>query len=223
LRDVGATLDPLLWEKSPVAMNLMRGAGSALARAMAALRREFGRGASARDAMVAAETAAFAAGAQDVRPLVSVSAGGTPTAIDYPDGARVDPLLTYIAMRHAGYWAEGMQTLSSRSCASLDAAKASLAAVLAAARVGARIADLEAVAREKRGGIDAHPAARKLAIGTGLAAEEPGRIDRLEAGRVYSLRVGARKEAGDAALLSAMVAPKAGATEILWSAIAPEA
>jgi Xaa-Pro aminopeptidase len=226
LRDVGASLDPLLRRKSPVAMTLMRGACAALAAASAALHREFRRGASARDALIAAETAAFDAGAQDVRLLASLRPGGTPTALDYPLGEKIDPLLAYIAVRHAGYWAEGMTTLASGSCASLAAAHAALQAMLTKARDGARAADLEAAAREKLGGFLPHPAAHKLAIGIGLAPEEteaePGGVVRLEAGRVYSLRAGALKAAGDAALVSAMVAPNAGGTETLWSAIGPE-
>jgi Xaa-Pro aminopeptidase len=227
LREVGASLDPLLRHKSPVAMTLMRGACAALAAASAALRRDCGRGVSARDALIAAETAAFDAGAQDVRLLASLSPGGTPTALDYPQGERIDPLLAYIAVRHAGYWAEGMTTLASGSNATLAAAQAALQAMVAKAQDGALTADLAAAAREKLGGLLPHPAAHKLAIGIGLAPEEtegePGGVKRLEAGRVYSLRAGALKAAGDAALVSAMVAPKTGATEILWSAIGPEA
>jgi hypothetical protein len=146
LRDVGASLDPLLRRKSPVAMKLMRGTCAALAAANAALRREFRRGASARDALIAAETAAFDAGAQDVRLLASLKPGGTPTALDYPQGERIDPLLAYIAVRHAGYWAEGMTTLASGPCASLAAAEAALQAMLAKAQDGARTADLAAAA-----------------------------------------------------------------------------
>jgi Xaa-Pro aminopeptidase len=227
LRDVGASLDPLLRRKSPVAVRLMRGACAALAAAIAALRRDFGRGTSARDALIAAETAAFDAGAQDVRLLASLRPGGTPTALDYPQGEKIDPLLAYIAVRHAGYWAEGMTTLASGPSASLATAQAALQAMVAMAEDGARAADLAAAAREKLGGFLPHPAARHLAIGIGLAPEEteaePGGVVRLEAGRVYSLRAGALKAAGDAALVSAMVAPKVGGTEILWSAIGPKA
>jgi Xaa-Pro aminopeptidase len=104
LVDVSATLNPLLREKSPVALKLTRAACAMLGKAAATLKAG-SRGGSARAAAVAAETTAAHAGAQDMRVLISLSDGGTPTAIDYPEGGKHDPLLAYIAVRHAGYWA----------------------------------------------------------------------------------------------------------------------
>lgn len=223
LRDVGSTLDPLLRQKSPAARKLIQGASAMLATSSAALRGAFKQGATAREAAVAAEKAASAAGAQDIRVLASLSPGGTPTAIDYPQGGKIDPLLAYIALRHAGYWAEGFLTLSVTPSATLTRTQEALRAMIAKARIGAGMAELKQAAEEKLSGLAIHPAAQKLVngIGLGLIEAETGTsgVAKLEEGRTYSLKIGTRKSDSDNALLSAMIEPKAGGAEILWSSL----
>ena len=222
LVDVTAGLDPLLREKSPVALKLMRESAGILAKAMTALKERFA-SASAREAAVAAETAAANAGAQDMRVLISLSKGGTPTAIDYPEGGKHDPLLAYIAVRHAGYWAEGFQTLASSPSQTLTGAQAALKAMLAIPKAGTTAPALRDAAQSALGGLALHPAARKPAVGIGLMLEEtevePRGVAKLEAGRVYSLRAGAQASASDNALLSAMIVAKDGGADLLWSAL----
>lgn len=222
LVDVSATLNALLREKSPVALALTRDACGMLDKAAAAVKEWF-HGASAREAAIAAEKAATKAGAQDVRVLISLAKGGTPTAIDYPDGGKLDPLLAYIAVRHAGYWADGFLTLSSTANPTLERTQAALKAMLATAKAGTSVAELRDAAQSALGGLAIHPAARKPAVGIGLMLEEteaePGGVAKLEAGRVYSLRAGAQVSATDNALLSAMIVPKAGGVDVLWSAL----
>jgi|SRR5579862_1714507 len=224
LRDVGALLDPLLRRKSPVARRLIEGACTMLGASSAALRQAFRDGATAREAIVAAEKAAAAAGAQDIRVLASMSAGGTPTALDYPQSGRIDPLLNYIAVRHAGYWADGFLTLATTPSPTLARTQEALAAMIAKARVGASVTELKQAAEGKLAGLAIHPSARKLVSGIGLSLEEkeaePSGVERLEEGRTYSLKIGARQSESDNALLSAMIAPKAGGAEILWSSLA---
>ena len=224
LRDLGASLDPLLRLKSPVARHLIEGACAMLTASSAALRQAFQRGASARDAALAAEKAAAMAGAQDIRVLASLAAGGTPTAIDYPQSGKVDPLLAYIAVRHAGYWADGFLTLATAPSPTLAHTQDALRAMLEKARAGASVAELKQAAEAKLAGLAAHPLARKLVCGIGLSLEETeaelGGVTRLEEGRVYTLRAGAGQGSSDNALLSAMIAPKTGGVEILWSAFA---
>jgi hypothetical protein len=204
-------------------MRLIRGSCRILAAASAALRKEFHSGATAREAIIGAEKAAAAAGAQDIRVLASLSKGGTPTAIDYPKSDRLDPLLAYIAVRHAGYWAEGNLTLAAVPGETLQRAQDALAAMIAKAKVGASVAELKAAGQEKLGGLHIHPAAATTVTGIGLALveteAEPSGVARLEAGRVYSIRAGARRAEGDAALLSAMIEPGTSQAE-LWSALA---
>jgi Xaa-Pro aminopeptidase len=224
LRDVGAQLDPVLCTKSPVARRLIQGACAMLGASSAALRQAFRDGATSRDAVVAAEKAAAAAGAQDIRVLASLSKGGTPTAIDYPQSAKLDALLTYLAVRHAGYWADGFLTLSASPSSTLTRAQDALKAMIATARIGASVAELKQAAEAKLAGLASHPLARKLVSGIGLALEETeaelGGVTRLEAGRIYTLRSGARQSETDNALVSAMIEPKAGGVEILWSSLA---
>jgi Xaa-Pro aminopeptidase len=222
LRDLGSLLDPLLRAKSPLARLLMRGACAMLASSSTALREAFGQGASARDAALAAERAAVAGGAQDVRVLASLSPGGTPTAIDYPQSGKIDPLLAYIAVRHAGYWADGFLTLTTKPGATLARTQDVLRAMLEKTQPGTNMTTLRETAQAKLGNLVVHPSTRKLVNGIGLSLEEaePGGVMRLEDGRIYTLRIGARRSEGDNALLSAMIEPKAGGTEILWSSLA---
>lgn len=223
LRDVGALLDPLLRQKSPVARRLMREAGAMLAKSSAALRQAFQRGATARETIVAAEKAAAAAGAQDIRVLASLGPGGTPTAVDYPQSGKIDPLLVYIALRHAGYWADGFLTLSATPSATQGATQAALRAMLAQARSGASVAELKQTAAAKLAGLAIHPAAQGLVDGIGLSLVEreadASGVMRLEEGRSYTLRIGAHKSDSDNALLSALIEPTANGAEILWSAL----
>jgi Xaa-Pro aminopeptidase len=223
IKDVSATLDPLLLAKTGVAGRVMRDASGILAKGTTTFRQAFKNGATAREAAVAAEKAAADANASDIRVLVSLSPGGTPTAIDYPQGDKLDPVLAYIAVRYGGYWAEGALTLSSSPSDALKRSEAALQAMLAKARAGATIADLAAAARDKLGGLTIHPAAKKAASGVGLSLAEtettPGGVTRLDEGRIYTLRAGASSSKSDNALLSAMIEPKANGAEILWSSL----
>ena len=222
LVDVSAPLNALLREKSPVALKLSREAGGILGKAVAAMKDRF-HGESGREAAVAAERVAADAGGQDVRILISLSKGGTPTAIDYPDGGKLDPLLAYVAVRRAGYWAEGFVTLTSMNHDTLTRTQAALKAMLATAKAGTTVSALRDAAQSELGGLAIHPAARKAAVGVGLMLEEseaePGGVAKLEAGRIYSLRAGASKSASNNALLSAMVVAKADGVDVLWSAL----
>lgn len=223
LRDVGGLLDPLLRQKAPVARRLIRDACGILALSAAALRESFQGGATSRNAAVAAEKAASVAGAQDVRVLASLDNGSTPTAIDYPESKQLNPLLAYIAVRHAGYWADGFLTLSSAQSDTLAGTQEALQAMLAKARAGTTVEELRGAAQEKLSGLDVHPVARQPVNGIGLSLveseAEPSDGVRLEEGRIYTLRAGARKSASDNAILSAMIEPKTNRAEMLWSAL----
>ena len=224
LRDMTSTLDTLLLKKSPVAVALIRGACGMLEIAVSTLRQSVKNGGTAREAAVAAETAAYAAGAQDVRILISLSKGGTPTAIDYPEGTKIDPLLAYVAVRHSTYWADGALTLSASPSATFTRTQDALKAMIATAKAGATVAQLSAAAQEKLSGLTLHPVAQKAVNGIGLSLSETeadhAPVLELEEGRVYSVRAGARGGEGDAALFSAVILAKANQAEVLWSPLA---
>ncbi|HWE72635.1 MAG TPA: M24 family metallopeptidase [Stellaceae bacterium] len=222
LVDVSATMNALLREKSPLALKLSRDACGVLGKAVQAMKDRFN-GESGREAATAAARTAADAGAQDSRILISLAKGGTPTAIDYPDGGKFDPLLAYIAVRYAGYWAEGFVTLTTMTHDTITRTQAALKAVLKVAKAGVTVAALRDAAQAELGELPVHPAARKVAVGVGLMLEEteaePDGVAKLEAGRVYSLRAGATKSLSDNALLSAMVVAKADGVDVLWSAL----
>ncbi len=119
--------------------------------------------------------------------LISLSDGGTPTAIDYPEGGKHDPLLAYIAVRHAGYWAEGFLTLASAPNQTLTRTQAALKAMLGGHQGGRQRRRVCAMRRRARSaGLAVHPAARKVAVGIGLMLEE----SRSRAGRRFEARGG---------------------------------
>lgn len=221
LEDVSATLEPLLRQKSPTARRLIVAACGMLANATEAMREAFAHGASARDTVIAAEEAAVAAGAQDVRVLASLKPGGVPTAVDYPQSGKVDPLLAHVAVRFAGYWAEGFVTFSTNPGEAQTRAGEALKAAIAAAEPGAPVAALKDAALGKLGTLALHPATGNLVTGIGLRLveieAEPGGVARLEQGRVYSLTLGAQGGGHDNALVSAMIEVTANGAETLWS------
>ena len=97
-------LDVLRRRKSPCELELVRESCRILAIACDAFERSTVEGSGARSTALAAERAAFAAGAQDVRILASARNGGPPLPFDSPSDIRVSPLLACIAVRFARYW-----------------------------------------------------------------------------------------------------------------------
>ena len=217
-------LDALRRRKSPRELELMCEACHILAIACDAFERAAAEGSGARSAALAAERAAFAAGAQDVRILASVRDGGPPLPFDGPGDIRVAPLLVCIAVRFAGYWAEGLATLSAPPSGALARADAALKAMLRTVRAGVTSTDLIHVAAKLLPPYQFHPLVQS-AIGNsiGLSFEEPqilGANEKttLEEGGVYTLRCGAMGEGSDSAIVSAMVAVNATGVNVLWSA-----
>jgi Xaa-Pro aminopeptidase len=222
VEDTDIAMDSLRRRKSPRERELMRRAARALAAAADALAKAKKDGLGARSAAIAAQRAAHALGAQDTRVLASGSAGGPPLPLDRDDDRKVDPLLAYIAVRFAGYWADGFVTLAAKPPAALARTNEALAAVIAAAKPGASGNDLAIAAASKLGPYRRHKAL-PAGIGSsiGLSLKEPpdfneDREARLEEGGVYSLQVGASGEGADNALASAIIAIENGAVDTLW-------
>jgi Xaa-Pro aminopeptidase len=222
VEDADIAMDSLRRCKSPRERELMRRAARALAAACDALAKAKKDGLGARSAAIAAQRAAHALGAQDTRVLASGKDGGAPLPLDRDDDPKVDPLLAYIAVRFAGYWADGFVTLASKPIGALAATNAALAAVIAAAKPGASGNDLAIAAQSKLGAYRRHkalPAGIGSSIGLSLK-EQPDfnedREARLEETGVYTLQVGASGEGSDNALASAIVAIENGKAETLW-------
>jgi Xaa-Pro dipeptidase len=222
--DLDDQLDGLRRRKSPSELELLRQACRVLDVACDAFERAAVEGSGARSAALAAELAAFSNGAQDVRILASARNGGPPLPFDGPDDLRVAPLLACLAVRFAGYWAEGLVTVAPPPSGALARAKAALAAMLREARPGATSSDLFRVAASHLPPCKLPPLIES-AIGNGIGTsfeESPilarGERARLEEGGVYTLRSGATAEGSDNAIVSAMVAVTGTGIEILWQA-----
>jgi Xaa-Pro aminopeptidase len=217
------SLDALRRHKSPRELELLREACRILAVACDAFERAAAQGSGARSAAIAAKRAAFAAGAQDVRILASARNGGPPLPFDGPGDIRVAPLLTCLAVRFAGYWAEGLATLNARPGGALARAESALKAMLRTVRTGVTSTELIHAALILPP-YKFHPLVQStVGNGIGLSFEEPPILGAnetwtLEEDCVYTFRCGAMGEGSDTAIVSAMVAVNATGVEVLWSA-----
>ena len=217
--DCDAALDLLRRRKTPRERDLIRRACHVLGTAADAFAEAARNGAGNRAAALAAERAAFDAGAQDARVLASLRAGGPPLPLDGARDVAVDPLLAAIAVQHTGYWAEGLLTLAATPRQAPARATAALEAVLRQAKAAVAASTLARAAATTIAPATPHPlTGGAIGYGIGLSLEEaPLAGDApLEAGAVYCLRVGAEAAPGDAAIASAMVAVDTNASEILW-------
>ena len=168
-----------------------------------------------------AERHARSLAAQDVRTLVSLDGGRTiiPYAGRFEKTA--GPLVGYLAVKLAGYWADLFVTAEQSPSAAGRRAAAALGAVIAAVKPGARAADLFAAVREALAPYSLHPVlSASVGHGIGLSLDEPPdfRADsqtELNEDGVYTLQVGiADTEAGNV-LLSAIVRNAAKGAEVL--------
>jgi len=136
---------------------------------------------------------------------------------------RVEPLQAYIAVRHAGYWAEGFVLLSDSPELIMVKAAAALKAVIKIATAGTSYANLARVVAEISGSYQEHPMTRgNMGNGIGLSLEEEPRLaagseDALDVGSVYTLRVGVSDGEGRHAIMSAMVVVNQRENTVLWS------
>jgi hypothetical protein len=154
-------------------------------------------GAGVRSAGLAAERAAVAAGAQDVRVMASLSSGGVPLPLDEARDERVlDVANAGIAAQNHGYWASCMLTVARKANATQARAKDALAAFLAGARGGSSLP----------AGVTAN------AIGLSLE-EAPG--NPLEAGAVYAVTSSA-KDGNETGYASALIAVNESGCDVLW-------
>jgi Xaa-Pro aminopeptidase len=221
--DGTATLQSRMLRKSSRELIAVREACVGLDRAVAALREAQRSGAGVTAAVLAAEQAALLWGAQDVRSLFSIDRGRTLRPFDVPVAQPADPLQVYLAVRHAGYWAEGFVRVSRAPDPLHESAMRGLLAMSAAAKAGLCCRELARIAATAYSPLGAHPMADSMfGNSIGLALEEPPcltRTDgvRLQEGAVYSLRAGVVDGKGAGAVVSAMLLATATGNEVLWS------
>ncbi len=232
LPDATAAARNLMRRKRPRELQALREAAAILQTCADAL--------IATGAILEAEHAGLKAGAQDVRILYSVDKGRTLRPFSDISGAKSDPLLAYIAIRHAGYWADGFVTAASKPGPLQTKLADALRAVVSKAKAGATLHTLaaenplppHAMTKSTLGcvlglGLEDEPLSFVAQVGTetsfgsalGLGPKDSpasSQSSALEEGAVYSLRIGASQD-GNHALASAIVLVGNEASEILWT------
>lgn len=220
-----AGLRAQMQRKRPKEFEVLRRACELLKAATHALGEAQNSGASVTAAALHAERAASQLGAQDVQVLFSLDRGRTLRPFTIPVDKRVDPLQAYIAVRFAGYWADGMVSVASSPHPALAKAGEALKAMLPMAKAGATGRDLARKPREALRPFSEHPmTARSIGNSIGVSLDEEPRLlsdsdVALQAGGAYTLRVGATDGAGCHAIVSAMVAVSEAGNEVLWSSV----
>lgn len=226
--ELDAPLEVLRLRKSSLEQELCRQASRILGESISELARAHAAGSAARSSCLAAERVAFRLGAQDARTLASARNGGPAVFLDAAaTGSHLDPLLAYVAVRFAGYWAEGFTTLTNSTGSAPTAAQRGLGAILQSARAGVSSEELTAIATQHVRPYKLHPFVESsIANSIGLSLDEPcdesaPEASILQQGGVYTLRCGAASPsdgASDNAIVSAMIAVHEQGIEVLWPA-----
>jgi hypothetical protein len=152
-------------------------------------------------AVLAGERAAIAAGAQDVRLLVSLDGGRTLRPFTAPIEQALDPFMVYVAVRRFNYWGESVPLFAAQSqlspvtAAAWGAMRSALTAIKPDVAID-RISELTAATARP---YQPHPVTGFASVQRmGLALDgpccEPGAT--FEEGEVYALRIGVVAEHG---------------------------
>jgi Xaa-Pro aminopeptidase len=216
--DATALVTEAMRRKSPRELALIREACASLDAAFFAMHDAQRARTAASDVVLAGEQAAWQRGAQDVRSLYGRDGRLAPHVMR--DDAPADPLHVYLAVRHDGYWAEGVAGLAQADQPMVESVRAMICEALPLAKPGAPYRALaEVLARAA--GARAYPApCRDFGGAVGLALEESGCLTstswgRFAAGEVFSLRAGLQDDAGEA-VASVIVAITETGHEVLW-------
>ncbi|MFM9967587.1 MAG: M24 family metallopeptidase [Burkholderiales bacterium] len=219
-----AAIVELMHKKRPRELVVVCRAAEILGKTFDTLAASWRSGASATDAVLAAEGTAFANAAQDARTLFSINEGRTIRPFDRPLQDHPERFVVYAAVRYQGYWAEGFVTLSRRRNAIQKAAAQALDQMIAAACPGATGDDLARAIAEATQGFTPHAALTgSLAHGIGLSLHEapdlaPNKPGAMVAEGTYSLTVGLSQGKNHHAFASAMISLADGKTAVLWRA-----
>jgi Xaa-Pro aminopeptidase len=212
--------------KSPCELVLVREACAGVAAAFAAMREAQRADRGMTDIVLAGERAAWRRGAQDVRSLFG-RRGRLIPFMGVDDGP-ADPLQVFVAVRHAGYWAEGCGVLSQSPQPAAAAAQAMLGEAIDRIRPSASHREVARSLAQATGVQRAHPVTRSdFGHCIGLALQEPGTLNDISeatfaAGEVYTVRAGLSDGGGASArvsemvLVSAMVLVTDQGHEVLW-------
>lgn len=221
--DATASLRALMRHKRPRELAAIREGCAILTAAKNGLQEAASSGMGVTGAILKAERVAYHAGAQDVRTFFSLDGGRTMRPFDAPIKTAVDPLQSYIAVRHAGYWVEGFVMAASSPHQVGARVQEALKSVIEIAKPGIPSRDLVSLAEEKIKPYPPHPiTAGNVGNSIGCFLEEAPRLsgtgdDKLESGCVYTLRVGASDSAAGHAVASAIISVQPEGSTVLWS------
>lgn len=216
-------LQSLMRVKRPRELAAIRRGCELLSAAAAALAQAQRSGASVTAAVLEAERAASAMGAQDVKSLFSFDGGAALRPFSTPQDRKADPLQVSMAVLNAGYWVEGLIQVGNKPHAVRERVADALRGLIAMAKPGVTARELAAVVAAAIKPYSLHPMiGGSIGNGIGLSIEEAPRLDangdaKLEAGAVYTLGVGAT-DGKQHAMLSAMILVGETGSEVLWSA-----
>lgn len=208
--------------KRPREITMLRGSCKVLHAAAKAFAESWRGNHAPEMAALDAERAARALAAQDVRTLISLDSGRTLVPYQGRFEEKAGPLVGYIAVKVAGYWADLFVTMNKGATTpALQQASAALDAVLAEIRGGVRGGALYDKATAALRPFKLHPAlSDSVGHGIGLSLQDGGEIRAgddtvLEDNDVYSIQVGIADAEGGNALLSAIVRVTADRAETL--------
>ncbi len=168
-----------------------------------------------------AERTARSLAAQDVRTLVSLDGGRTLAPYQGRFEKIPGPLVGYIAVKLAGYWADMFVTVNDARSKATQQAEAALDMLIAKMRPGAPVADLHATAVDALAPSELHPVlSGSVGHGIGLSLHERPQFRAAGDGAVmenavYTLQIGIADAASGNALLSAMVRSSPKGADIL--------
>jgi len=169
-----------------------------------------------------AERLARSLAAQDVRTLVSLDGGRTLVPFHGLFEQTAGPLVGYIAVKMAGYWADMFVTVNDGEAGpAARHATAALDAVIAAMRPGVSCARLHAAAGKALQPFALHPVlADSVGHSIGLSLHEGPAFGAAEdaalaEGGVYTLQVGSADPKADPVLVSAIVRNARAGAEVL--------
>jgi Xaa-Pro aminopeptidase len=211
----------------PRQLSLQRAASPVLVAAADTFVAAWRDGADVEKAALDAERRARLMAAQDVRTLVSFDGGRTLSPFRGAFEAKSDPLVGYLAVKHAGLWADMFMTAASQKSDAQERARAALDAALAIAEPGASADALHRKAIEALGPLTLHPVLNgSIGHRIGLSLDEGGALTRetrhtLAAGDVYTLHVGAHDPASGGAFASAAIAITSTGADLLHRSPAP--
>jgi len=231
-RSVGRSLDPRFVMhradaalgpagKRPRELALTRNACKVLDAAARAVLASWRRNIEPETAALEGERTARMMAAQDVRTLVSLDGGRTLVPFQGKFAPAAGPLVVYLAVKVAGYWADMFVTAGVKQSPALHHAEAALDALVAAVWPHARVGDIHAKAMAALQPFALHPVlGGSVGHGIGLSLHESDEFR--EAGEatlhedgVYSLQVGVADPASGLVLMSAIVRNTAKGAEVL--------